>query len=77
MDTHHEHTGTTREREVIVTDGGRNTSPVVAIVALIVFGLLGYLLISAFTGGDGEVDMNVPAVDVTVDEALVHGSTWS
>lgn len=69
MDPHHDHTSSTHEREVIVTDGGRRSaSPIVAIVALIVFGILGYLLIGAFSDGDAEVD--VPAVDVNVDEAL-------
>lgn len=78
MDTPNEHTSSTHEREVIVTDGSRSASPVVAIVALIVFGILGYLLIGAFTGGDGEVDTSVPSVDVNVDEeAFAPGSTWS
>lgn len=58
----------TREREVIVTNGdGRGTNYagiIVAILAIIVFGVLGYLFIGAMGDGGGstmpdEVDVNV------------------
>ncbi len=58
----HEHTTpeptseTTREREVIVTNGNPGTNwagVVVGILAVIVFGLLGYMFIGTLAGEDG------------------------
>ncbi len=59
---------TTREREVIVTDNGGSRSYgglIVAILAIIVFGVLGYLFLGAMSGdGDGGAMPDEVNVDV-------------
>lgn len=67
---HHDeqHARETREREVIVTNGNRTNwaGIVVAVLAVIVFGILGYLFIGAM-GGDGDGSAMPDEVDVNVE----------
>lgn len=68
--THPENRPPEREREVIVTDGGRRSSMsgvVVAVLAVIVIAIVGILVVNAIGGTDGDVDMEAPAVEVPDD----------
>ena len=66
--THHDnHNEPVREREVIVTDGGRRGggagAALAAVVGVLVVLLLAFLLFGGFGGGDGEADIDAPAID--------------
>lgn len=68
----HGHSHDSREREVIVTDNGRDSSPlgmVLAIVGIIAVLLVAWYAINAIGSGGGEVDgggIEVPS-EVNVD----------
>ncbi len=64
----HNEPNVTREREVIVTDGGRNGGfggTLVAIIGILVILLVGYFAVQAIGGSDGgspipdSVDVNI------------------
>lgn len=68
-----------REREVIVTNGDSRSygGLIVAVLAIIVFGVLGYLFIGALggEGGDGTAELDVPdEVNVDVEDGTDGGT---
>jgi len=78
-----DHDHTTREREVIVTDGGDGhngdrsvSSMLMAIVGIIVVLLVGWFAIQAISGSDtGDGGLDVPTeVDVNIDDGAGDGA---
>lgn len=66
-----------REREVVVTDGRRDSSsgPLMAIIAIVVVLIVGYFIFQAIAGMDFGGGGDAPAVpeDVNVDVNLPDG----
>jgi hypothetical protein len=77
----HDHDHSTREREVIVTNGGDGhgdrsvSSMLMAVVGIIVVLLVGWFAIQAISGSDtGDGGLDVPAeMDVDIDDGAGGG----
>lgn len=80
MSTHdHDRNDGTREREVIVTDGGRSSgvgTVIAAVLGLLIVLLVGWFLFAGFGGDSGDTSIDVPdEVDVNVDPGGEGGDT--